>query len=75
MKESIENIQARINIIESMTTVVRIVDKLIDRVAALEEDTRLIAVEERTKKLQKSVDKLEGDGFSSGEVGQPSANF
>ena len=59
MKESIENIQARINIIESMTTVVRIVDKLIDRVTALEEDTRLIAVEERVKHLQKSVDKLE----------------
>ena len=59
MKESIENIQARINIIESMTTVVRIVDKLIDRVTALEADTRLIAVEERVKHLQKSVDKLE----------------
>ena len=59
MKESIENIQARINIIESMTTVVRIVDKLIDRVTALEEDTRLIAVEERVKHLQKSVDILE----------------
>ena len=59
MTESVENIQARINIIESVTTVVRIVDKLIDRVAALEEDTRLIAVEERVKHLQKSVDKLE----------------
>ena len=59
MKESIENIQARINIIESMTTGVRIVDNLIDRVTAFDEDTRLIAVEERVKHLQKSVDKLE----------------
>ena len=61
MTESIESIKAQMNIIESMTTVVRIVDKLIDRVTALEEDTRLIAVEERNKKLQRSVDQLEAD--------------
>ena len=53
--------------IEVIRRLMKIVDKNIDditalekRVAALEEDTRLIAVEERNKKLQRSVDKLEG---------------
>ena len=59
MTESIKSSEARMKITESVTTVIRIVDKLIDRVTALEEDTRLIAVEERVKHLQKSVDKLE----------------
>ena len=53
--------------IEVIRRLMKIVDKNIDditalekRVTALEEDTRLIAVEERNKKLQRSVDKLEG---------------
>ncbi len=53
------SLAADIQIVKELTDVIQLIDKLVDRVAALEEDTRLIAVEERVKHLQESVDKLE----------------
>jgi len=51
-------VQDNIKILQKMTRLLAMIDKLADRVIALEEDTRLVAVEERNRKLQEDVDKL-----------------
>ena len=51
-------VQDNIEMAKRMMKLLKLIDKLTDRVIALEEDTRLIAVEERNRKLQEEVDKL-----------------